>query len=170
MSAEELHRSAADVVSLLISRGETVAAAESCTGGGILSALTSVPGSSAAVWGGIVSYANEAKIHLLDVDPALLESSGAVSEGVAKAMAWGAMTRSGADRTVAVTGIAGPGGGTPDKPVGTVWIAWYDPIEKLSAKLFRFEGDRDAVREQAVMEALEGLRRQLDRKPKASLY
>ena len=161
---------AAGIIERLIAGGETLAAAESCTGGGILKELTSVPGSSSAVWGGIVSYANEAKISLLDVDPSLLKKAGAVSEGVAKAMAWGMMTRSGADRTVAVTGVAGPSGGTPEIPVGTVWIAWYGPEEGLTAEKYQFDGDREAVREQAVKEALDGVRRQLDRETKASLY
>jgi nicotinamide-nucleotide amidase len=161
---------ASDVIERLRSRGEIVAAAESCTGGGILTALTSIGGSSEAVWGGIVSYAIEAKTALLDVDPSLIEVAGVVSESVAKAMAWGMRTQSGADRTLAVTGIAGPGGGTPEVPVGTVWIAWYGSDDGLSARRFLFEGDRNEVRKNSVIEALKGLRRQLDRKSKASLY
>jgi PncC family amidohydrolase len=146
-----------EIISLLADRGETFAAAESCTGGGIVARLTGVPGSSKVVWGGIVSYADEAKITLLDVDSGLLERDGSVSSGVAKSMAWGVRVRSSADWTVAVTGIAGPGGGSPEKPVGTVWIAWSTAKQKISAELFHFKGDRDDVRRQTEEKALVGL-------------
>lgn len=138
-------------------RAETVASAESCTGGGISELLTSVPGSSAVVWGGIVTYANEAKISMLDVDPGLLERDGAVSSGVAKSMAWGMRLRSGADWTIAVTGVAGPDGGTVEKPVGTVWIAWCNPQGAITARQFHFVGNRDEVRRRTAEEALVGL-------------
>jgi nicotinamide-nucleotide amidase len=147
-----------EIVKLLTAKGETVAAAESCTGGGILASLTSVPGSSAVVWGGIVTYSNEAKVSMLDVDNRLIERDGAVSSGVAKSMAWGMRIRSGADWTIAVTGVAGPGGGTQEKPVGTVWIAWCDPTGVVSARLFHIDGNRDDVRRKSVEEALTGLR------------
>ena len=146
-----------DLIRLLKERGERLAAAESCTGGGILAELTSVPGSSAVVWGGIVSYDNEAKMTLLDVDAGLLRDEGAVSSGVAKSMAWGVKNLSGADWSVAVTGIAGPDGGTTDKPVGTVWIAWCSPLGNVTVKLFHFQGDRASVRSQTVQSALQGL-------------
>jgi len=146
-----------DLIRLLKERGERLAAAESCTGGGILAELTSVPGSSAVVWGGIVSYDNEAKMTLLDVDAGLLRDEGAVSSGVAKSMAWGVKNLSGADWSVAVTGIAGPDGGTPDKPVGTVWIAWCSPLGNDMVKLYHFQGDRASVRSQTVQSALQGL-------------
>jgi nicotinamide-nucleotide amidase len=147
-----------EIVKLLTAKGETVAAAESCTGGGILASLTSVPGSSAVVWGGIVTYANEAKVSMLDVDNRLIEKDGAVSSGVAKSMAWGMRIRSGADWTIAVTGVAGPGGGTQDKPVGTVWIAWCDPRGAVSARLYHIDGNREEIRRKSVEEALTGLR------------
>lgn len=153
MSAEDKLQ----VIEELKLKGETIACAESCTGGGISAALTSVPGSSAVVWGGIVSYANEAKITMLDVDAGLLERDGAVSSGVAKSMAWGMRIRSGADWTISVTGIAGPDGGTVDKPVGTVWIAWCNPQGLITARQFHFDGNRDDVRRRTAEEALSGL-------------
>jgi len=109
------------------------------------------------IWGGFISYADEAKCALLDVDPELLRSEGSVSSGVAKAMAWGAQKRSDADWTLAVTGIAGPGGGTPSKPVGTVWIAWGGPGSSITAEVFQFAGDRNAIRTQTAVEAMKGL-------------
>lgn len=145
------------VIEELKIRGETIASAESCTGGGISAVLTSVPGSSAVVWGGIVTYANEAKISMLDVDAGLLERDGAVSSGVAKSMAWGMRIRSGADWTIAVTGIAGPDGGTEEKPVGTVWIAWCNPQGSITTRHFHFDGNRDEVRRRTAEEALSGL-------------
>jgi len=108
-------------------------------------------------WGAFVTYSNDAKLTVLDVDAGLLEREGAVSAGVAKAMAWGARVRSGADWTLAVTGIAGPGGGTPDKPVGTVWIAWCGPGIPVSAEIFHFEGSREEIRIRTAEEALKGL-------------
>ncbi|RKX70890.1 MAG: damage-inducible protein CinA [Spirochaetes bacterium] len=151
------------IIDILTRRGETFAAAESCTGGGIVALLTNIPGSSVVVWGGIISYSNEAKITLLDVNPELLERDGAVSSGVAKSMAWGMRVRSAADWTVAVTGIAGPGGGTDDKPVGTVWIAWCSPSGNISAERFHFDGDRALIRKKTEDKALEGLLLLIDR-------
>lgn len=136
--------------------------AESCTGGAILHALTEVPGSSSSVWGGVVAYANEVKTGVLGVSPVLLDEKGAVSSGTAKAMAWGIKVLSGADWTVAVTGIAGPGGGTDEKPVGTVWIAWSNPGGETDAQKFWFDGDRSTVKEKTVVEALRGLLFRLD--------
>ena len=147
------------IIRELTRRGETFAAAESCTGGGIVARMTEVPGSSAVVWGGIISYSNESKVNLLDVDAQLLERDGAVSSGVAKLMAWGMRVKSAADWTVAVTGIAGPGGGTADKPVGTVWIAWCTPEGSVSSELFHFDGNRSEVRKKTEHEALAGLLR-----------
>ena len=142
------------VIELLSRRRETLAVAESCTGGMISAALTHIPGSSAVLWGGVVSYSNEAKSAYLDVDPALILREGAVSGAVAKAMAWGMRVHSGADRTLAVTGIAGPGGGTPEKPVGTVWIGETTPDGRVEACLHQFEGDRASVRNQTLRAAL----------------
>jgi len=145
------------IIRLLTDRGETFASAESCTGGGIVTRLTAVPGSSQVVWGSVVSYSNEAKITLLDVNPELLVRDGAVSPGVAKSMAWGIRVRSAADWTISVTGIAGPGGGTEEKPVGTVWIAWCRPGGNISADRFLFKGNRAEIRQETEITALRGL-------------
>ncbi len=138
--------------------GERVACAESCTGGGIAAALTAIPGSSEWFWGGIVSYSIDSKTALLGVPASLIERYGAVSEPVAQAMAAGALERSPADHALAVTGIAGPGGGEPLQPVGTVWFAWLarDGRYRQCARE-RFEGDRAAVRSAATTRALAGL-------------
>ena len=112
------------VLALLIEQGKTVTTAESCTGGLIASMLTQVPGSSAGFHAGFVTYANDIKHSVLGVSNATLAEQGAVSESVVTEMAYGALQRAAADYAIAVSGIAGPDGGTPDKPVGTVWIAW----------------------------------------------
>lgn len=136
--------------------GVEVTTAESCTGGGVASAITSVAGSSAYFTAGYVSYSNAAKTRLLSVPATLLESNGAVSEAVVNAMVEGACRDSGASMAVAVSGVAGPEGGSADKPVGTVWLAWGSSTQQ-QAECFQFPGDRQAVREQAVREALAGL-------------
>ena len=135
--------------------------AESCTGGWIAKACTDLPGSSAWFDAGVVTYSYEAKQALLGVDPRTLEHTGAVSEETALEMVSGALARFGAGVAVAVTGIAGPSGGTPDKPVGTVWIAWKRRGGYAHARLFHFDGDREAVRRQTVAAALAGLRKTL---------
>lgn len=137
----------------LINAGRTVATAESCTGGMVSMALTSIPGSSAVVKGGVVSYSNEVKMKELGVAPATLDSFGAVSEQTALEMVRGVRKALDVDVAVATTGIAGPEGGTPEKPVGTVWIAVYDGVSE-HAQCFTFSGDRDAVRLQASIQAL----------------
>jgi nicotinamide-nucleotide amidase len=144
-----------------------VTAAESCTGGGIASTITGVAGSSAYFTTGYVTYANAAKTRLLGVSEATLAKHGAVSEEVVKAMASGACRESGADLAVAVSGVAGPDGGSADKPVGTVWLAWGDAANQ-QAECFHFPGDRQAVREQAVRQALAGLVARLDARAKAN--
>lgn len=149
------------LVSELLSAGLTVATAESCTGGWIAKSLTDISGSSAVFGFGIVSYSNAAKASLLGVDPATLESHGAVSEAVVVEMARGALERSEADLAVAVSGIAGPDGGTPEKPVGTVWFAWATGgVERhdVSAERFILKGDRETIRSQSVVLALQNLR------------
>jgi nicotinamide-nucleotide amidase len=147
---------------LLRARGERLVSAESCTGGLIAAACTSIAGSSDWFERGYVSYSNAAKIDLLGVPPALIDSHGAVSEEVARAMATGALAHSQAQWAVAVTGIAGPGGATPGKPVGLVWLAWAGP-QGVDAERQQFDGDRAAVRAQTVLRALEGLLARLRR-------
>lgn len=133
-----------------------VATAESCTGGGIAEAITRVPGSSAWFEAGYVTYSNQQKTRQLGVPAALFEQVGAVSQEVVEAMVRGAQAASGARFAVAVSGVAGPGGGSPSKPVGTVWLAWGDGA-RLHSQRHQFDGDRDAVREQSVRAALDGL-------------
>ncbi|KAB8318365.1 CinA family protein [Tolypothrix campylonemoides VB511288] len=131
--------------------------AESCTGGWIAKMLTDIAGSSGWFDCGIVAYSYEAKQALLGVRPQTLEAHGAVSRDTVIEMVSGALVHSGAHLAVAVTGIAGPGGGTADKPVGTVWIAWKRRGGYPRAEVFQFAGDRDAVRRQTVAHALQGL-------------
>lgn len=138
----------------LRAHGLKLATAESCTGGLIAAACTAVAGSSDWFERGFVTYSNEAKTELLGVDAALIEAFGAVSEEVVRAMAEGALAHSRADLTVAVTGIAGPGGATQGKPVGTVWLAVARRGGALQSELLRLGGDRAAVREQSVQYAL----------------
>ena len=139
----------------------TITCAESCTGGGVASAITAVAGSSDWFETGYVTYANAAKNRLLGVPEALLERAGAVSREVVEAMVAGACRDSGAGLGVAVSGVAGPGGGSAEKPVGTVWFAWGD-ADGQQAERHRYSGDRLAVRDQAVREALVGLIRCLE--------
>ncbi|PHR67664.1 MULTISPECIES: CinA family protein [unclassified Alcanivorax] len=138
-----------------------LATAESCTGGGIAQALTGLSGASTWFDRGFVTYSNEAKEEMLGVQASTLASVGAVSEETALEMARGAITHSRAHVSVAVTGIAGPDGGTPDKPVGTVWIAWGQKLGYAEARCFHFDGDRDAVRQQTILEAILGLNARL---------
>lgn len=135
----------------------TVSTAESCTGGGVAGAITAVPGSSAWFLGGFATYANRRKIEDLGVDAAIIERDGAVSRGVAEAMATGARLRTGSDLACSTTGIAGPDGGTPEKPVGTVWIGIADR-DGVVAHRFRFPGDRSTVRRRTVLATLQLLR------------
>jgi nicotinamide-nucleotide amidase len=141
-------------------RGWRIAVAESCTAGLMLARLTEVPGSSAWVEGGIVAYANDVKIRQLGVPEAMLTTHGAVSEPVALAMASGVRQRLGTDVGVGITGIAGPAGGTPEKPVGTVVIAVTDG-RREDVMTFRFQGDRQTIRARSVSAALDRLRRLL---------
>jgi len=140
----------------LRARGLMLATAESCTGGLIAGACTDLSGSSDWFERGFVSYSNAAKTELLGVPAALIEAHGAVSEPVARAMAEGAVARSHAQLSVAVTGVAGPTGGSADKPVGTVWFGWH-VNGRTEAERVRFDGDRAAVRRATVRHALDGL-------------
>lgn len=162
--SDKIDALAAGLVSELIVAGKTVATAESCTGGWIAKALTDVNGSSQCFGYGIVSYSNGAKESMLGIDPTTLVQHGAVSEAVVSAMAAGALALSGADFSVAVSGIAGPDGGSEDKPVGTVWMAWAVRAHgetELETKVQHFSGDRRAVRSQTVIVALQGLTERL---------
>jgi nicotinamide-nucleotide amidase len=157
---ESLQRLAAAVVEDLTATGKAVATAESCTGGWIAKSITDIPGSSAVFGYGLVSYSNGAKEQLLGVSNGTLEEHGAVSEKVVEEMAKGALRLSGADIAVAVSGIAGPDGGTDDKPVGTVWFAWAarDGSKALTdTSCEQFSGDRELVRELTVAHALQGI-------------
>lgn len=149
------------VLDLLIERDQTVATVESCTGGMISQLLTDMPGSSAAMLGGWVTYTNELKQSQVGVPAEVFTHHGAVSQACAVAMADGGRQRSGAAHALAVTGIAGPGGGTIDKPVGTVWIALSSKDAPTEARLFRFTGERDHVRRRTAMTALGMLRLRL---------
>lgn len=146
---------------LLAERGETLATAESCTGGMLAERITRVPGSSAWFLGGVVSYSDELKTRLLRVPEGVLAEHGAVSEAVARAMAAGARERLGAAWAIAITGIAGPDGGSEEKPVGTVDLAWAGPYGETDHRRRRFLGDRDRVRRLSAQTALERLRRRL---------
>jgi nicotinamide-nucleotide amidase len=146
------------VTDLLRSRRRTVAVVESCTGGLLGEMLSRVPGASDVFVGGLLTYSNRLKSELAGVVPGLIERHGAVSREVAAAMAEGGRDRTGADFVLAITGVAGPGGGSVNKPVGTVWIALAAPEVDSSARLFRFRGGRDAVRLWAATTALGMLR------------
>ncbi|MFG1932801.1 competence/damage-inducible protein A [Mycobacterium sp. NPDC048908] len=142
-------------------RGRRIATAESCTGGLLSARLTDLPGSSAYIAGAVVAYADEAKTELLDVPSELIDTHGAVSEPVAEAMADGALRRFGADTAVAITGIAGPGGGTEDKPVGTVCFTVKLADGQTTARTLRLPGDRSDIRERSTTVAMHMLRRAL---------
>ena len=150
MLAEELGKQ-------LSAQGMMVTTAESCTGGLIASAITEIAGSSGWFGCSLVTYSNAAKQALLDVDARILIDDGAVSKECVKAMAVGALTATGADVSIAVSGIAGPDGATPGKPIGTVWIGWaFARAGQVEAEIFHFPGDRSLVRQRAVTEALRG--------------
>lgn len=155
------HRSlmqlAAELGETLQKRQWRVVTAESCTGGGVAAAITAIPGSSAWFEYGLVTYADTAKQHLLGVDGRTLVKEGAVSESVVRQMAAGALSLSGADIAVAISGIAGPSGGSAAKPVGTVWFAWEIAKGPHSVQCHRLAGGRNEVQQQAVVIALEGL-------------
>jgi len=144
----------------LVMRQKTIAVAESCTGGLLSERLTRIPGSSSYFLGGAVCYSNELKTRLSGVPPKLLEENGAVSKPVAQALAAGMRKRTGASIGVGVTGIAGPGGGTPEKPVGLVFIALADE-RGTQVREFRFPGDRERIRNWATTAALEIIRRRI---------
>ena len=157
---ESIQKLAAALVAELTASSKAVSTAESCTGGWIAKAITDIPGSSVVFHYGIVSYSNGAKESLLGVQIQTLEDHGAVSEAVVEEMAQGAINLSGADIGVAVSGVAGPDGGSEEKPVGTVWFAWAvrdGGKVRTETSCRQFDGDRDLVRELTVVYALQGV-------------
>jgi len=154
MATDALARQLGDA---LLARSELLATAESCTGGGVSTALTAIAGSSRWFERGFVTYSNESKQEMLGVNAATLAAHGAVSEPTVHEMAAGALAKSRAQWSLAISGIAGPDGGTPDKPVGTVWFGWAGPAGFQRAERVVFSGDRQQVREQAVKHAIKGL-------------
>jgi len=162
---ESLFDVANRVASSLSENGQTVATAESCTGGWVAKCLTDVPGSSHWFDRGFVVYNAQAKQQMLDVSVATIEANGEVSEAVVRELAEGVLARSNASISLSISGIAGPGGGSEEKPVGTVWFAWSyaDKVAgvvrgvKTISETMRFDGDREAVRRQAVIHSLQGI-------------
>ena len=157
MTDQELTQLSTDIGQLLLARGATVTTAESCTGGWIAKVLTDIAGSSAWFQRGFVTYSNDAKQQMVGVSGSSLAAYGAVSEAVVREMAQGALQEASADFAVSVSGIAGPGGGSEEKPVGTVWFGFASAAGDVQAKHCRFHGDRDAVRRQATAFALQTL-------------
>lgn len=157
---DALRQLAAAVVAQMTAAGKAVACAESCTGGWVAKAITDVPGSSACFGYGVVSYSNGAKESILGVRSRTLVDNGSVSGAAVREMAEGVLNLSGADIAVAVSGIAGPDGGSDEKPVGTVWFAWAvrdGSKQHMETDHRQFEGNREAVREQTVAHALRGV-------------
>ena len=159
---DSLDTLAARLGEALLARQQAVATAESCTGGWVAMALTAIPGSSRWFERGFVTYSNEAKQEMLGVRATTLNSHGAVSAATVTEMAAGALQHSRAHWSVAISGIAGPDGGSADKPVGTVWFAWQGPDGRQHGERRQFDGDRREVREQATRHAIEGLLDLLD--------
>ncbi len=157
MNEEDLYRLAEQAGFRLQERGLRLVTAESCTGGWLAQCVTDVAGSSGWFECGLVSYSNASKCALLGVKAETLETDGAVSEATVRAMTAGALHRCAADIAVAVSGIAGPGGGTPLKPVGTVWLAWERRDQGCTTRLLTLTGNRRTIRRQAVLAALQGI-------------
>lgn len=141
----------------LAEHGKTIATAESCTGGWLAKVLTDRAGSSAYLMAGLVTYSNEAKQAILGVEASVLAEHGAVSEPVVRQMVAGAIRAADVDIAVAISGIAGPGGGSADKPVGTVWFAWGAGPDHIETSVQCFDGDRDEVRRKSVLYVLQGV-------------
>ncbi|MCW9014582.1 MAG: CinA family protein [Gammaproteobacteria bacterium] len=158
----DLNAQARQLGQFLVEKKLKMATAESCTGGWVSKSITDLDGSSNWFECGLVTYSNQAKQDFLGVSAQTLLDHGAVSQPVVKEMALGLLDRCNADIGVSISGVAGPGGGSDDKPVGTVWIAWAKPGEVIEAVKFKFDGDREAVRRQAVSEALLGVQRLLE--------
>ena len=161
MNEDDLKNLAMALGRRLIDQNLTMATAESCTGGWVSKVITDIDGSSQWFDCALVTYSTQAKHDFLGVQDGILETEGAVSHAVVKQMVLGLLDRCNANVGVSISGIAGPGGGSADKPVGTVWMAWARPGEVLETMRFQFAGDRREVRMQAVYEALTGIQRAL---------
>lgn len=159
LSCDDLKGCATNLVNQLITRHLKLATAESCTGGWVAKLITDVAGSSACFECSLVTYSNQSKQELLGVPKQTLLEAGAVSQDTVKAMVLGLLDRCSADVGVAISGIAGPGGGTDEKPVGTVWLAWAKPGQVIECVRYQLDGDRDTVRRQAAYQALKGIER-----------
>lgn len=157
-----LHDQVIAIADLLLSKNVVLASAESCTGGWVAKSITDIEGSSQWFDCSIVTYSNQSKINLLGVSSQTIETHGAVSQPVVKEMVLGLLDRCDASFGVSVSGIAGPDGGTKEKPVGTVWIAWAKPGFLIESIRYRFEGDREQIRLQAVMAVFQGIKRILN--------
>ena len=160
-SQSEIYALANTLGQLLRTLNLRLVVAESCTGGGLAAAITDIPGSSQWFECGFVTYSNESKQQMLGVPASMIVSEGAVSESVVRAMAEGALAASLGNVSVAISGVAGPDGGTPGKPVGTVWLAWARDLQPTQTQRYLFSGDRLAIRQQAVIVALRGLIQQI---------
>lgn len=156
-SEQELRGLAEQLGECMTSKGMKLASAESCTGGWLAKIITDIPGSSAWFVGSVVSYSNEAKQSLLGVSADTLSEFGAVSGDTVLEMSDGLFAQTDADVAVSISGIAGPGGGSDDKPVGLVWLSWGKRDKSVFANSFNFDGDREEVRRQSVQQALENL-------------
>ena len=159
---DELEKLVEQVAAVLTLRQMMLVTAESCTGGGVAQALTSLAGSSAWFERGFVTYSNRSKQEMLGVDAGLIESHGAVSLEVVEAMALGALANSGGQVSLAISGVAGPAGGTEEKPVGTVCFAWALTEVRVLSEIVVFKGDRGLIREQAMSHSLQGILRLLE--------
>ncbi|PHS69560.1 MAG: damage-inducible protein CinA [Methylophaga sp.] len=157
ISDADIQQRTTQVAQCLLQRQWMLATAESCTGGWLAKCCTDISGSSTWFDRGVITYSNDAKQDLLDVPVVTLNEFGAVSKQTVIEMAQGALRHSKADISVAITGIAGPDGGSLDKPVGTVWLAWATKDAATMSQCHHFEGDRDMIRRQAVLIALEGI-------------
>ncbi len=157
MSDQQLELLAIQLGEIALSHDYLIATAESCTGGGVAEAITRIAGSSQWFDRSFVTYSNNAKTEMLDVQQQTLDEYGAVSEQTAREMALGALKHSHSDIVVSITGIAGPGGGSEEKPVGTVCFAWGDRIAEIITATVLFKGDRQSIRMQSCMMALQGL-------------
>lgn len=162
--SESINQLISAMVPELIKQKRVIASAESCTGGWVAKSVTDFDGSSEWFDSAIVTYSNKAKVELLGVQQSTLDVNGAVSQPVVKQMVLGLLDRCNANIGVSISGIAGPGGGSDDKPVGTVWLAWATPGVLIEAARFKFKGDRNQVRMQAVVEAFKGVQRILKNK------